>query len=55
MKTLTEKDLWNAYISIHNLTSEHKKPFYEPKTYDEMVATKRKIFKYGQKHFGWVS
>ena len=56
MTDLTEEDLWNAYVSIHNLTGGNgEKPFYVSKTHDEMMATKRKIFEYGQKHFDWAA
>ncbi len=51
---LTEDDLWNIYICLHNLTTTPKTKLYSGvTTKKEMLETKKKISRFGKANFAW--
>lgn len=51
---LSEMELWNCYICLHNLTTKPKKNFYDKKTKAEMVAIRDRLYKLGKEVYKWV-
>jgi len=50
---LSEDDLWNAYVSLYNLTTGEHRNFYEKQHKELSVKTRDKIYQIGKERFKW--
>ena len=50
---MSEDELWNAFVCIHNLTTNPHANFYETSTKKEMMQLKKKLKHIGKTKYGW--